>query len=72
MKEDPRVVLGRAVRKRRLELNLSQEKLAEAAHLHWTYISGIERGTRNVSLLNIVKIARALSLSPSQLVADVQ
>jgi hypothetical protein len=40
--------------------------------LHWTYIGGIERGERNVSLLNIVKIARALNTSPSRLLADVR
>jgi len=69
--DDPKRVLGRAIRKRRLALALSQEKLAENAGLHWTYIGGIERGERNVSLLNIVRIARALKTRVSELLSDV-
>lgn len=60
MENDPRKLLGTQIRKERLALGLSQESLAERADLHWTYVGGIERGERNVSLLNIVKIARAL------------
>ncbi len=60
------------MRKRRLALGFSQEKLAEKAQLHWTYIGGIERGERNVSLLNIVKIARALKVPPSDLLKEVR
>jgi transcriptional regulator with XRE-family HTH domain len=59
------------VRKRRLDLGLSQEKLAERANLHWTYIGGIERGERNVSLLNIVKIAKALNVTASALLKEI-
>ena len=72
MESDPRRDLGATVRKRRVALGLSQEQLAERADLHWTYIGGIERGERNVGLLNIVKIARALNTSPSRLLADVR
>jgi len=68
--DDPKCVLGQAIRKRRLALGLSQEKLGEKADLHWTYIGGIERGERNVSLVNIVKIARALRTRVSELLAD--
>jgi transcriptional regulator with XRE-family HTH domain len=68
---DPRVQLGKAIRKKRLLLGLSQEGLAERADLHWTYIGGIERGERNVSLMNIVKIARALETTPSRLLAGI-
>jgi len=64
---DPRAQLGEAVRKKRLALKLSQEGLAERADLHWTYIGGIKRGERNVGLLNIVKVARALETTASQL-----
>ncbi|HEI8751257.1 TPA: helix-turn-helix transcriptional regulator [Proteus mirabilis] len=46
---------------------LSQEKLAEIADLDRTYISSIERGKRNVSLLNIYKISMALEISPCDL-----
>jgi transcriptional regulator with XRE-family HTH domain len=69
---DPKNVLGDAVRQRRLALKFSQEKLAERAGLHWTYIGGIERGERNISLMNIVKIARALKVTPSELLAKVR
>jgi transcriptional regulator with XRE-family HTH domain len=72
VESDPRAQLGKAVRKRRLALGLSQERLAERAGLHWTYVGGIERGERNVSLINIVKLARALQVSPSTLLAGLR
>lgn len=50
-------------------LGYSQERLAELACLHRTYIGGVERGERNVSLLNIWRIADALKVSPSALFA---
>ena len=55
------------IRKYRADLGWSQEKLAEESGLHWTYIGGIERGERNVALLNIVRIAHALKVRPSAL-----
>jgi transcriptional regulator with XRE-family HTH domain len=69
---DPRIRLGETIRKKRLLLGLSQEGLAERAHLHWTYIGGIERGERNVSLINIVKVARALGTTPSRLLTGIE
>lgn len=51
-----------AVRARRQKLGLSQEKFAEACGLHRTYVGAIERGERNVSLVNIGKIAKALKV----------
>ncbi|WED92120.1 helix-turn-helix domain-containing protein [Mycobacteroides chelonae] len=45
---------------RRHELGLSQEKAAEVIGLHWTYLGQVERGRRNITLNNIVKIARGL------------
>jgi transcriptional regulator with XRE-family HTH domain len=65
--DDPQKLFGASVRKYRKALQWSQEELAEASGLHWTYIGGIERGERNVSLQNIVKVARALKLSVSTL-----
>ncbi|MFZ0339888.1 MAG: helix-turn-helix transcriptional regulator [Terracidiphilus sp.] len=72
MEIDPRVRLGQTVRKRRHTLGLSQEGLAEKADLHWTYIGGIERGERNLSLLNIVKVARALGFTPARLLTGIR
>jgi transcriptional regulator with XRE-family HTH domain len=69
---DPRVQLGKTVRRKRLAMGLSQEALAEKADLHWTYIGGIERGERNLSLINIVRIARALGIAPARLLAGIQ
>lgn len=70
MNRKPRVILGKQVRKLRLELNLSQEELAEVVGLHRTYIGAVERGERNVSLDNIVRIAKALNTTASELLAD--
>lgn len=58
--ESIKVAFGRRVREMRLEKGLSQEGLALACDLDRTYIGGIERGERNVSLVNIQKIAAAL------------
>jgi ribosome-binding protein aMBF1 (putative translation factor) len=55
--------LGTKVRKFRAEQGLSQEELGEKAGLHRTYIGSIERSERNVSLLNIQRIAKALGVS---------
>lgn len=54
---------GQAVRRRRMELDLSQENLAERADLHRTYVADIERGVRNVSLRSIEKLGQALDVS---------
>jgi transcriptional regulator with XRE-family HTH domain len=62
---DPRTAFGKQVRARREALGYSQEGLAEMAHLHRTYIGSVERGERNVSLLNIWRVAEALSVSPA-------
>lgn len=64
--------LGNKIRLMRMALGLSQEGLAEATGLHRTYIGSIERGERNLSLKNIVIIARALSTTPSELFKDIE
>lgn len=61
---------GKAVRRRRRELDLSQEELAERAELHRTYISSIERGRMNPSLENVEKLTKALDISISSLFAN--
>ena len=60
---DIRVRFGRAIRRVREEQGINQEEAAERCGLHRTYYSGIERGVRNVSLLNIEKIAKGLRKS---------
>jgi transcriptional regulator with XRE-family HTH domain len=69
---DPRTVFGRRVRQFRLERRLSQEKLAELTNLHRNYIGGIERGERNVGLLNIVRLAHGLNVRVLKLVETIR
>jgi transcriptional regulator with XRE-family HTH domain len=59
--------VGQHIRVLRHQRTLTQEQLAERCGLHWTYISSVERGQRNISLANIVKIARALQVKPKLL-----
>lgn len=58
---------GARVRQLREDAGLSQMRLAEAADLHPTYVSSVERGHRNVSLVNIHRLAQALSVAPRDL-----
>jgi transcriptional regulator with XRE-family HTH domain len=62
--------IGSNIRKLRLKANLSQEQLAELASLHRTYIGAVERGERNVSAVNIGRIAKALRVSPHVLLME--
>ena len=61
------VAFGAAVRLRRKELQLSQEALADLAEIDRSHMGKIERGERNVTLLNIIRIAFALEVKPSDL-----
>jgi transcriptional regulator with XRE-family HTH domain len=63
--------LGKNIRARRLALGYSQERLAEIASLHRTYVGSVERGERNISLESIVRIAAALKVTPSELLSGV-
>lgn len=58
---------GTAIREIRNEIGISQEALADRCDLDRTYVSGIERGERNPSLTNILKIAAALNTRPGDL-----
>jgi transcriptional regulator with XRE-family HTH domain len=61
------VALGRTIRHLRLAQGLSQEDLAERCKMHRTYIGGIERGERNVSFGNLLKLADGLEVNPARL-----
>lgn len=71
-KPDVRERFGDAVRARREELQLTQEDLADKAGIHRTYLSDIERGARNLSLINIEKLAAALNVSMAALFEAVE
>ena len=62
MKKDILIKFGNKVREERLKRNLSQEKLAEIIGIHRTYIGMIERAEKNITLINIEKIAKALKI----------
>lgn len=72
MNNQPRKQLGNNIKQLRTSLGLSQEQLAEKAGLHRTYVGAVERGERNVSLDNILAISRALGVSVSTLLKDVE
>jgi transcriptional regulator with XRE-family HTH domain len=69
--KDPELVaFGRRLRKLRKAAGMTQEELAHAAGLHWTYVGQIERGERNLTYKNVAKLARGLGLEATELVRD--
>jgi transcriptional regulator with XRE-family HTH domain len=71
MSEKTLLAFGTKVRKLRESIGLSQESFASRIGLHRTYIGSVERGERNVGLLNIVRFAKGLGVKPSDLLSDV-
>ncbi|WP_394701360.1 helix-turn-helix domain-containing protein [uncultured Propionivibrio sp.] len=69
-KDHDLVRLGQSVRAKRLALAMSQEALADSAEIDRSHMGKIERGERNVTILNIVRIARAIGCKPSELLVD--
>jgi transcriptional regulator with XRE-family HTH domain len=61
---------GESLREHRQRAALSQEKLAAKAGIDRTYVGGAERGERNVALVNIVRLAEALDITPSELLKN--
>lgn len=61
---------GIRVRLERERAGITQESLADLAGLHRTYLGGVERGERNIGLLNMVRLAKALNLTPAILLED--
>lgn len=70
MKKSELILFGKAVRHIREQKGLSQEALADLSRLHRTYIGGIERGERNVGLINLLRLSKALKVLPSELLQD--
>lgn len=69
--KDPELVaFGRRICKLREAAGLTQEALAHAAGLHWTYVGQIERGERNLTYKNVLKLARGLGVEPPDLMRD--
>ncbi len=66
-KTDPRVLFGRHLAELRRRAGMSQEALALESGLARSYLGGVERGQRNIALLNICRLATALSVRPSEL-----
>jgi transcriptional regulator with XRE-family HTH domain len=60
-------VVGRNLRRRRTEIGLSQEAFADLVGVHRTYMGGIERGERNLTLRSLERIADRLSVDPRRL-----
>ena len=67
---DIRPLLGARVRALRDALGLTQEQLAERADMHWTFVSGVERGRRDPRLNTIARLARALGVTPDELLRE--
>ncbi len=67
---DPCVAFGRRLKGLRLERGLSQEQLADLAHLDRTYVSSCEAGRRNATIRTIARFAAALEVDPAALVSD--
>jgi transcriptional regulator with XRE-family HTH domain len=65
---DAAATFGERVRTHRQALGKSQEQLADDIGLHWTFVGQVERGKRNISLHNILKIAEGLGVDPGTLV----
>ncbi|HWA82738.1 MAG TPA: helix-turn-helix transcriptional regulator [Fimbriimonadaceae bacterium] len=65
------ISFGAAVRVRREHLGMSQEKVALAAELDRTYLGGVERGERNLGLINVGRLAVALQTTPADLLSGI-
>ncbi|WP_024890438.1 helix-turn-helix domain-containing protein [Luteimonas huabeiensis] len=67
MAADPRTLFGQRLAELRKAKGFSQERLALESGLARSYLGGVERGTRNIALLNIHRLAHALGVSPAEL-----
>jgi transcriptional regulator with XRE-family HTH domain len=63
------VALGERIRARRAELGLTQQALATKAEMDWSYCASVERGERNVTILNVLRLAEALDIDVGTLMS---
>jgi transcriptional regulator with XRE-family HTH domain len=69
-KQSPQKLLGSAIRERRLELEVSQEYLAELVGVHRNYVGKIERGEQNLTIETLVRFATTFGCKPSELLGE--
>lgn len=69
MNSELQTIVGNNIRRLRQRIGWSQEELADQCSLHRTYIGGIERGERNITLETLATIANALNCTPTELMA---
>lgn len=69
---DMQIALGKAIREQRKRLGYSQESFADEIGIHRTYMGAVERGERNVSLKNLMRIAKTLGVPLSSLIAEAE
>jgi len=69
-KPSPQKQLGNAIRERRLELEVSQEKLAEMVNVHRNYVGKVERGEQNITIDSLVRFAGAFRCKCSDLLEE--
>ena len=67
---DAQLLFAKNMRRIRLSLEMTQERLAERAELHPNYISSVERAERNISIRNIERIAKSLGVTMAELVSQ--
>lgn len=67
MEGELQATLGKVLRKRREALGISQEEFAESLGVHRTYVGGVERGERNLTLKSVERIAERMGVDPLEL-----
>ena len=65
-------ILGEVIRDRRRSKGLSQEEFGEVAGMHRTYVGMVERGEKNITLANLVKVSQALDITASELLRQAE
>lgn len=66
------MALGKAIRKARLERGVSQEELADRSSIDRSYMSSIERGKQNPGIISVLRIAHALEMTATELMAEAE